>query len=78
MEYIWVSIDKDREAMRASGRSTGTGAPFRPSSAATRGVLVEASNAELADRLGLHTKAKWSFYVMIVVGGSLADLTASI
>lgn len=41
-------------------------------------VLVEPSNAELAARLGLETKAKCDFYDLITVGGGPTALTAAI
>ncbi|NIR66033.1 MAG: hypothetical protein GWN61_17485 [candidate division Zixibacteria bacterium] len=37
-------------------------------------ILVEPSNAELANELGLQTKAKRQFYDLIVVGSGLAGL----
>ena len=41
-------------------------------------VLVEPSNAEIAARLGLETKAKCEFYDLITVGGGPTALTAAI
>lgn len=41
-------------------------------------VLVEPSNAELASKLGLETKAKCEFYDLITVGGGPTALTAAI
>jgi thioredoxin reductase (NADPH) len=39
-------------------------------------LLVESSNAELANKLGLRSEASLSFYDLIVVGGGPAGLTA--
>ncbi|HEX2807480.1 MAG TPA: FAD-dependent oxidoreductase [Kineosporiaceae bacterium] len=42
------------------------------------GVLVEPSNAELAEKLGLRTTAKNAFYDLIVVGSGPAGSTAAL
>ena len=41
-------------------------------------VLVEPSNAELAEKMGLQTEAKRSFYDVIIIGGGPTGLTAAI
>jgi thioredoxin reductase (NADPH) len=73
-----VDIDEDREAM-AYVRQINEGRRIIPTIVCRDGgVLVEPSNAELAEKLGLQTHARWSFYDVIVVGGGPAGLTASI
>src|SRR6266568_3303623 len=41
-------------------------------------VLIEPSNAEVAAKLGLETKAKCEFYDLITVGGGPTALTTAI
>ena len=76
--YQWVDIEQDKDAERFvieknSGKRIIPTVTFADGS-----FLVEPTNAELAAKLGLKTKATRSHYEVIVLGGGPAGLTAAI
>ena len=78
MEYKWVDIEQDPEAVAYVER-VNKGKRIIPTIVFGDGsVLVEPTNAQLAAKLGLDTKAKLDFYDLIIIGGGPTGLTASI
>jgi len=76
--YQWIDIDGDEAATQVV-REKNDGKQIIPTITFPDGsFLVEPSNNELAQKLGLTLKAKRSFYDLIIVGGGPAGLTASI
>lgn len=76
--YVNVDIEQDVEAMAFVER-VNNGKRIIPTIVFPDGsMLVEPSNAQLAERLGLQTKARRSFYDAIVIGGGPAGLTAAL
>lgn len=76
--YINVDIEQDPEGMAFVERANN-GKRIIPTIVFPDGsILVEPSNAQLAEKLGLQTRAKRSFYDAIVVGGGPAGLTAAL
>jgi thioredoxin reductase (NADPH) len=76
--YQWHDIDEDEEA-RAYVQQVNNGKQIIPTIVFPDGsMLVEPSNAELADKLGIHRRAKRTYYDLIIVGAGPAGLTAGL
>ncbi|MDP3713576.1 MAG: FAD-dependent oxidoreductase [Mycobacteriales bacterium] len=82
VHYDFVDVDADTDegrAGRAVVQSHNDGKDIIPTIVFDDGsILVEPSNAELAEKLGLQTQAKMAFYDLIVVGSGPAGLTAAL
>ncbi len=75
--YHYVDIDQDAEAM-AFVEKTNKGSRSIPTIVFPDGtVLVEPSNAQLAEKLGMQTRAKRTFYDAIIIGSGPTGLTAA-
>jgi thioredoxin reductase (NADPH) len=78
VHYDFVNIEDDGEGLALVER-VNNGKHIIPTIVFGDGsVLVEPSNAELAAKLGLQTRAKNPFYDLIVVGSGPAGLTAAL
>jgi len=76
--YTWVDLGEHPEA-QGIVEGYNDGKQIIPTIVFEDGsILVEPSNAELAAKLGLQTKAKCSSYDLIVVGAGPTGLTAAI
>lgn len=76
--YINIDIEQDPEAMAFVER-VNNGMRIVPTIVFPDGdILVEPSNAQLAAKLGLNSKAKRDFYDVIIIGGGVSGLTAAL
>jgi thioredoxin reductase (NADPH) len=78
VHYEFVNIDEDADGL-ATVERVNNGKHIIPTLVFEDGsILVEPSNAELAAKLGLQTRARNPFYDLIVVGSGPAGLTAAL
>jgi thioredoxin reductase (NADPH) len=76
--YDWVDVDMDPDGVRRIEELNGGRHSIPVIVFPDHSILVEPTNAELAAKLGLQTKAMAEFYDLIIVGGGPAGITAAI
>ncbi len=76
--YLWIDVDQDPDGMRYIER-VNNGKHIIPTILFQDGsILVEPTDAELAEKLGLRVKASRQFYDVTIVGSGPAGLSAAI
>ena len=76
--YHWVDVDADPDGVRRIEALNDGKHSIPVILFADRSILVEPTNAELAAKLGLQTRAMRDFYDLAVIGGGPAGITAAI
>jgi thioredoxin reductase (NADPH) len=78
VQYNYVDIDQDADSM-AFVEMVNKGFRSIPTIVfPDGGILVEPSNAQLAEKLGMNTRAKRTFYDAIIIGSGPTGLTAAL
>jgi thioredoxin reductase (NADPH) len=78
VHYNWVDVEQNADGLALVER-VNNGKRIIPTIIFEDGnALVEPSNAELAAKLGLQTRARMNYYDLICVGGGPASLTAAL
>ena len=72
--YQFIDIDQDIEAQEYVKQQNNNKQIIPTIVFADGSILVEPTNAELADKLGLQTRAKRQFYDLIIAGAGLSEM----
>src|SRR5215471_19787706 len=78
IHYDYINIEEDLEGQAFVQKVQNGGLTIPTIVFQDGSMLIEPSNAELATKLGLETKAKCEFYDLIIVGGGPTALTTAI
>src|SRR5256712_10751394 len=78
VHYDFINIEEDKEGQAFVQKLQSGGLTIPTIVFEDGSLLIEPSNAELAAKLGLETKAKCEFYDLIIVGGGPTALTTAI
>jgi thioredoxin reductase (NADPH) len=72
--YQWLDVQADPSVRELVGNTSQLPVVLLEDGTA----LIQPSNPELADRIGLHTRARRPFYDLVIVGGGPAGLAAAV
>lgn len=78
IRYDFINIEEDSEGQAFVQKVQNGGLTIPTIVFEDGSILIEPSNAELATRLGLETRAKCEFYDLVIVGGGPTALTSAI
>lgn len=78
VHYTWVDIEQNPDGVEVVERVNGGKRIIPTIIFPDASVLVEPSNAELAAKLGLQTRAAMSYYDLVIVGSGPTGLTTAL
>jgi thioredoxin reductase (NADPH) len=78
VHYDFINIEEDMKGQDFVQKLQNGGLTIPTIGFEDGSTLIEPSNAEIATKLGLETKAKCEFYDLIIVGGGPTALTSAI
>ena len=76
--YNWINVDEDPGGLQHIQKLQNGGQSIPTIVFEDGSILVEPSNAELADKLGIRPRAERQYYDLVIVGSGPAGLTAAI
>ena len=77
--YQWQDVEVSEEARQLIAQADGSEAPRLPLVVFPDGTYLEApENVEVAEKVGLRTRAERPFYDLIIVGGGPSGLAAAV
>ena len=74
----WINVDEDPDGLEHIQKLQNGGQSIPTIVFEDGSILVEPSNAELADKLGIRPRAERQYYDLMIVGSGPAGLTAAI
>ena len=76
--YLWLDIETSEEATRLVAQAGGDPGSLPLLLFQDGTSLAEPTNAQIADKVGLRTRAELPFYDLVIVGGGPAGLAAAV